>query len=228
MENKPTILFAIDIETTGCILTLHKIVALGYCAIDFETGKIILKKRINFKLDDINDVSSLKDLRNVTDREELKKRLPESIEPKCWAEHWAEHLDQLKIFQTEDPQSPEDGIRHFVEDLDNMDSEYKVAIITDNPSFDITFINYYLSVYLLRRPIAYMLGGEGYRSIFDTDSYTRGVLGKDYSCLWTFDSEIINKLEINLDSNIVHDHMPENDAEYIAQLHRKIVLISNE
>jgi hypothetical protein len=189
------VFFAVDIETTGPKFSKNAIIAIGYCAGTLD-GEILLKKCIKLELDG------------------------RSFDPECVKQFWSKYPTLLSDLQT-NPMSVKDGLTEFVNDLDTLNSTYQVIIISDNPSYDLGFLNYYLDCYLDRYPLNYIKGDGGlYRPVFDTDAYTRGLMKMDYTSLWTSDSAVRSQLGFEIPSTVIHDHHPENDAEYIYQQHR--------
>jgi DNA polymerase III alpha subunit (gram-positive type) len=191
---KQIFILALDIETNGSDLIRNEIISIGYCAgnLKFEN---MAKNRINFKY-------------------------TSKFEPNCW-NFWSKYPKVLNKL-SQDQLEPDVGIKKFIDYVDTLDDIYDLRIITDNPSFDISFINYYLSKYLERLPINYVHGiGSNYRCIFDTDSYSRGALRQNYSSPWTYDTTVIKKFNLKFDAT--HSHMPDEDAEYIYKLHISLV-----
>lgn len=199
MKKKQTLLFAIDVETSGCRPSVHNLLAIGICTMTIN-GNVITKKRISM--------------------------VPEKIvyEGLCWETFWKDRLHIIEELK-KDSVSLKEGLRQFIQIIDLCDDLYEVVILTDNPSFDLQWINYHLDVLMGRKPIAYVKGGTTYRPTFDTESYTRGLLQMDYEkSLWTDDKEVIKKFDIKIPNNVVHDHLSENDAHYICELHRQLFL----
>ena len=198
MTNQPTIICAIDIETSGPNIIKNGIISIGYC-IGSINGKVLIKKRINMLLD--NECSF--------DNDTLQN-------------FWMKHLDILDKLR-ENQISPKDGMNEFIKDIDDYDSKYKLIIISDNVSFDISFVNYYLAKYLDRKPLSYKLN-KYYRSIYDTDSYARGILNQNYDNLSVNDLDLIKKYKLTITSKKSQAHYPDDDAFYIYELHRKVIL----
>ncbi|XWV26889.1 hypothetical protein QJ857_gp0161 [Tupanvirus soda lake] len=191
---KQIVLFAIDIETNGPNMFQHEIISIGYCVGNIN-GKVFEKHRINFKY-----TSAFSD--------------------SCW-KFWSKFADVLNDLK-KDALEPQLAIKEFIDVLDRYDDAYDVRIITDNPSYDTSFINFYLNRYLNRNPINYIKGNDDqYRCIFDTDSYSRGALKMDYTNPWIHDGNIIKKLNLNFDAN--HSHYPDEDAEYIYKFHLALI-----
>jgi DNA polymerase III epsilon subunit-like protein len=194
------LLCAIDIETTGPNILKHGIISIGYC-IGNILGNVILKKRINLSLDD-----------NMCYYPETEK---------FWQKHFV-ILDLLKNNQ----KLPKDGIAEFITDIDLYDSQYKLIIISDNITFDLGFLNYYLAKYLDRLPLTYRLGKD-FRPVYDIDSYARGILRKSYESIWTLDSDLEKKFKFKIKRNEVLIHTPDNDAEYLYNIHRMTLINKN-
>ena len=71
-------------------------------------------------------------------------------------------------------------------------------------------------------PINFIYGdGDKFRHVYDTDCYTRGVLGLKYDVKLTNDDDIITKFGLKIDAE--HNHLPDDDAEYIYLLHMNII-----
>ena len=199
--NKQPILCAIDIETSGPNIIKNGILSIGICA-GTVTGNIIVRRRIDVKL-----------------------HRSKSFDTNTWDNFWCKNKKILEIIQ-EHPLEESAAVIEFINVIDDLEDNYKVIIISDNPVFDIGFLNYYLAFYINRLPLQYDKEGV-FRPIYDTDSYTRGVLRKNYNNIYTDDKEIIKKLNIELpqlDSS--KKHLPEYDAEYIYHLHRMILIKS--
>lgn len=193
---KPVLIFSLDIETSGAKYTKHGILSIGWCA--GRTDGTFDSGQINMSLPEGTD-----------------------FEQKCWEEFWSKNISTLQKLK-EGAVSPVEGIKNFISILDGYEQDYDVMIITDNPSFDIGFINYYLATYLDRNPLTYD-SFEKYRPIFDTDCYTRGVLHMQYNNKWTSDRDIIAHLNIDTSEFTSHSHTPKDDATRIFQLHRAVL-----
>lgn len=217
---------AVDIETSGCMVTKHGIIALGYCVGDIPRETPTKKLTFDFAESIIPTVSYTSGTSTTT--RQYKKRIcmkltGKTFEQRCKEEYWDKHPEMLEEL-TKDALEPEVGIRQFMDDIDKLEEKYELIFISDNSAFDFAFINYYIEYYLDRRPLSYVSGGTTYRPLFDTDAYARGALGQDYTDLWTYDEEVMKKFNITLPEGVKHDHYPENDAEYIYRLHCAIIL----
>jgi hypothetical protein len=175
-------IFSVDVETSGPDPLFNGILSIGYCLGDFE-GNVLEKKRIDLKLD-----------------------VDQTLDSQCFANFWSKP-GPAKVLKTiqKNPVSSFQGIKFFVSRLDQFDKHYDLQIITDNPSFDLYFLNFYISKYLNRRPLNYKFG-KSYRRITDSRSFQVGKFGNSYK-------GIVNR-HVKQSTN-KHDHFPDNDAEYI-------------
>jgi hypothetical protein len=195
--NKLITLCAIDIETSGPNLIKNGILSIGVCAGSIQ-GNIIIKKRFDIKLDQNQE-----------------------YDKDTYEQFWSKNLEVLYEIN-KSPMNPLDGITEFIKLIDNLDEKYKLIIISDCVSFDIGFINYYLAKYLNRKPLTYDYKGV-FRPIYDTDSFSRGVVGASYNKIYTDDNRIMKKLNFTVKKNSL-SHMPDNDAEYIYNMHRSVLI----
>lgn len=197
---KESILFGVDIETSGCMMTQNHIVAIGYYACRLD-GRPLMKKRVSFAG-------------------------PHNFEQRCVDEFWSKNsvlYDTLMKNAVECSKA----LGLFINDLDSLESSYTVALVSDNPSFDFAWINYYLDRYLGRRPLSFPFGGTTYRSVFDTDCFARGVIRSGYKTpgdFWTYDSGIRSVLGIQLPEGVATTHYPDDDAQYIVEMHRQVMV----
>ncbi len=156
------------------------------------------------------------------------------FEPRCKNEFWSKNKKQLEEF-LKNMMYRSAAIDSYLQILDEFDEKYDLKIISDNLSFDIAFINYYvgkyssslksnslhsnvhLQIYELRMPIHFVQSGpekNKYRGIDAIEEYilkhVRKVLKLD---TWTWDQKKIDAAVEKIE--VVHDHWPENDAEHI-------------
>lgn len=198
MSYKSPLLCAIDIETSGSHMINNGIISIGYC---FGTlnGKIVESNRINLELP-----------------------AECSFEELCWKEFWVFHKETLTLLQ-KDTVSATVGINTFVDILDSYDKEHGVTIITDNPSFDIGFLNYYICKYTKRLPLNYDVNKK-YRSIIDVDSFNRAVSFNKIDSTHCSDDILIRVLTVKFHKSaeelklIKGQHLPDDDAKYIYHL----------
>jgi hypothetical protein len=175
---------AIDIETGGCMVTKHPLVAIGTCFL--TPCKRIVKKRF------------------VLDFDKSK------FEQRCTEQYWNKYPDLLKEFTD----SVKSSIKDFANYLDELDTKYPdLIILSDNPAFDINFINYYFETFLNRLPISYRLNLDNdYRVVTDVESFAYIFHGGKGN--WADWKTLILEHGIDMHGSKM-DHCPENDAEYI-------------
>lgn len=171
---------SIDIETSGPCFINNGIIAIGYCIGD-ENGFTLVKNRIHMKLH--------------TDH---------SFDDDCERNFWNKNENLLTEFKKNE-QSPKKGISKFIKVVDDLDLKYdNLIILCDNPSFDVGFLNFYISSYLKRRPLNFKFGNDVYRPVIDTNSFIKGVIGRN---IYQF------KRYIAIKNKLKYDHLPDNDAE---------------
>lgn len=190
------IILSIDIETSGCNVIKNGIISIGYCFGDLK-GNVLKKGRLSMNLED-----------NL------------EFEERCFTQFWSKNLEILTNLQNE-AKPIREQLNKFVQMLDDYDKIYDLRIISDNKDFDLGFINYYLAKYLDRNPLHYKLNEE-YRSTYDTNSYSRGVLRMTYEDSRITDETIMEKFNFTID-NCVHNHYPDDDAEYIYKFHLNLI-----
>jgi len=185
-NNKNKMVLAIDIETSGPRLSLNGIVSVGCCLGDLR-GNTVAKNRFDFKLE--------------------KHQVFDSD---CTRQFWSRIGPKRALQTIQNSQiSPKLATAGFAALLDTYDTDFDLTIITDNPGFDLYFLNYYFDKYLGRKPINYKMGNK-YRPIIDSTSYVKGAMGKYYK----------NKKHLYF-NDIKHDHLPDNDAEFIYKCYMK-------
>lgn len=179
MRRQSKMYLSVDIETSGPSVMTNGILAIGLCLGD-STGNTVIKKRIDVQLDLIH-----------------------SFDPVCVENFWLKSGPQkvLKVIQA-NPIPAVEAIKLFIDFVDEYDSKYNLEIISDNPTFDFYFLNFYLDKYLYRKPLNYKFG-HTYRTLTDSTSFLRGFFGPKY-----------RNMTVKF-PGIKHDHFPENDAEYI-------------
>jgi DNA polymerase III epsilon subunit-like protein len=185
-----TILIAVDIEATGCDILKNAIVSIGAVAYANSEMKV----------------------------QQWNMIIPETKtwEDRCVEQFWSKQSDELRKNLSLNAQDPHTAMSSFVEFLtlyENMDDD--VRIITDNPAFDIAFLNVYLSVYTSRMPMSYTHTGR-YRPVYDTDSLARGRSHLSVKDAWTSDVDLctVNKWVQPINHS---PHNPSSDARYILE-----------
>ena len=81
-----------------------------------------------------------------------------------------------------------------------------------------------MAKYLDRKPLTYDYK-DTFRPVYDTDSYSRGVVKASYQNIYTNDAQIMKQLNFSIKKSGVN-HMPEDDAEYIYNIHRMVLIKS--
>jgi len=187
------ILVAVDIEKTGHLLTRHPVVSFGLVVGELD-GKILERLKVNFKVKwpQENETENKGDLHDFEER--------------CWTEFWLPNLEKFQPNCTSnpDPISQAEGwskIANFINELETKYKNRKIVFLSDNPSFDVANIDYYLEFYANRAPMRYTTGLK-YRSIQDPTEQLRIHPRKE---------EIIEEAK----QRCQHDHDPVKDAENI-------------
>jgi hypothetical protein len=199
MSIRTILLCAIDIETSGPKLIKNGILSIGICA-GTVSGNIIVKKRIDLKLEG-----------------------DQTFDKNTYDNFWINNINVLETIK-KDAINPKDAMIEFMKIINYLDENYQLIIISDCITFDIGFINYYLAKYLDRKPLTYDYK-ENFRPVYDSDSYNRGVVKATYKNIYTNDIQIMKKLNFSVKKNGIN-HMPEDDAEYIYNLHRMVLIKS--
>ena len=197
MSKKGILICSLDIETGGPRVTKNPLISIGYV---FGTvySEIIEKGRISFDFDITKfDDDTMKNFWNK------KKKL-------------------LEMFKNE-ALPPKEAISKFIKKLDKYDEEYDIKIISDNPQFEIRFLDYYIELYTDRKPLEYRYNGEYCQRIFDIDSIHRGYELLKYEDGTVSNSYLITKYKFTIP--IKYDHSPDNDAEYNFHLHTNMLRV---
>lgn len=181
---KDSKILVIDIETSGPSVLKNGILAVGYCLGDMY-GNVLEKKRVNFELDDRKEFDSV-----------------------CMNEFWnrsgpKKALDVIRKNTINEKRATE----IVVSRIDEFDSKYDLLLVSDNPSFDFYFLNYYVELYMSRKPLNYALGKK-YRRIYDAKSLMIACKKKYKDFKF---------------KNVSHDHLPENDSEYIYKYYQQLI-----
>jgi len=95
----------------------------------------------------------------------------------------------------------------FVAYFNNLEERYpmiNLKLVTDNPAYDIGSLDYLVHTVVGRLPLRYSSNGK-YRSVIDVSQRMRALHLNDL-------------LNTKVSKVAVHDHRPDNDAEYIYRL----------
>ena len=195
---KPTIVMAFDIETRGKSPMRNGILAVGL-VIGTIDGEVLHKT--TWKL--------------------LPLTSDQIYEERCLIEFWNMRLD-LKTELEKDAQNAYTFASEFRSKLDDLEKECKIYLVSDNPTFDAGFINYYLDHYGFSS-VQYGADGKSYRLVHDSDNYARGVMGATWNLTWPDDADVAKALNIDLPPFTGTKHMPADDAEHIYRMHLAVV-----
>ena len=196
---KGKVYLGFDVETTGQYLGRNAMVALGMKLLDDEMNEL--------------------DHCSVCLKEDGRER-----EQRCMDEFWANHEARFKEI-CEKAVDPQIAMGIVVDWLVDVEKKYdgQLVLVTDNPGFDVAWINYYLSMYTKRPTLYYGLSkktnGDAfvyeyeYRRIWDTDSVFHGALiaRKGEVIEWGLEKELNVQ-----NAKWSNTHNPEEDAANIA------------
>jgi 3' exoribonuclease, RNase T-like len=197
-------IFTFDIENRGKSPSRHGILAVGL-VIGNQNGDIIFKKQWNLeKLFETQD-----------------------FELRCIDEFWSKQPKELLESLMQNQVSAKQFAQEFRELLNKY--ENGLYILSDNPTFDAGFINYYLDHFGLDS-MQYGSNGKSYRIIHDSDSYACGAVHAPLSYNWPSDDEIALMLGFKSpDKSHLMTHNPTDDASKIyLQFIAVIKAVSNE
>jgi hypothetical protein len=124
-------------------------------------------------------------------------------QPKGFLESLQQNTVEARVFATQ-----------FRELLNKFDKN--LYILSDNPTFDCGYINYYLDYFGLDS-MQFGSDGKSYRVIHDSDSYACGIVKAPITYNWPNDSDIrkILHIEDNFVSNTLVPYNPTDDATKI-------------
>lgn len=194
------VILAIDIESRGQGPSSNGIMSIGVCVGSGNEERVFEKKRFDM--------------------------LPldgQVMEARCYDEFWSKNKPQFDAL-TKNAVDPMRQIQAFRELVNRWDSVCpNLYIVADNPAFDIGMINYYLDRAFLPT-LTYKVTPDGkleYRNVHDADSYGRAILHQGIDDPWLSNAsllKVVGPLARGVDETL-HNHMPENDAEFIYRLH---------
>jgi hypothetical protein len=143
------------------------------------------------------------------------------IEKKIWylpiqsekplGEYWnrPENLPLYQFFRKAGADTTLDGaVKKFVEYYDNLEERFptiNLKLVTDNPAYDIESLDYLVHTVANRPPLRYSSNGKKYRTVIDVSQRMNALHIKEL-------------LNTKVSQVAVHDHRPDNDAEYIYRL----------
>lgn len=144
-------------------------------------------------------------LSNLDCREWIPKFDPNKIqfEERCKREFWDKNQKVLDYFQMNGKGKPEDVFNNFNNYLTKLECENDITILSDNPSFDISNMDYYLDKYCKRLPLHYSHKGD-YRPVVDWTERASALCCED-------DIRAIASNKFNASAT----HLPLDDAKNI-------------
>ena len=210
-------ILAFDVETSGRSLSRNELVAIGACVLD--KGTVIKEKRFTiFPLVKENELNPDSDI-NIDDY---------VWEERCKTEFLEKGDTKVKIQNALNDKENNvrgkraDVIPAFVEWLYEIEQEYQfdLQIVTDNPSFDETWVSYVMDLYgypplsCFKTKIDDPAHQYVYEGVVDLSTivmtsnvYERGTM-EEY---WSASNLSWNKRK----NPFKHDHDPLNDARHI-------------
>jgi hypothetical protein len=196
MEKGPLIV-AVDIEGRGESAIRNGIVSIGVC-VGRADGTVI-----------------------ETMRWDIAPYAGQTMDAKCMDEFWSKQGDLLEVLQR-NASFPELAIRSFRNYLDAFTDE--LYLVSDAPTYDFGFINYYLDREGL--PLLQFDKSGHFRALHDADSYARGRCGYPVTRQWISNSRALEQLGIATPMKEEAEgraHMPEEDAKKIFATHVAII-----
>jgi len=191
-----------DIEKSGPRTDRHSMLAVGGTVLRVHDDKEMSTIRVFMKMEEGHDFSEC-----------------------CRKEYWYNWKDYptnehvLKLIEREGV-SPAKGIASFATWLDTQEAQYdkQLAVTTDNPASDATWVSHYFQKYLDRNPMIHPFGDEKrYRRLHHSNAFGRAISLDDGSGgKWI---ERLQAMGIQTPPSDLHDHDPLNDARWIAKLY---------
>lgn len=193
-------ILAFDIETSGSSYLHNGILSIG-ASLQDNNGKEHKFFEVNINLP----------------REKV-------FEEKCKVNFWNKYPEALDYINSNTVE-PNIGIQLFAKFLDEVDLHYpRLSIVSDNPSFDIAWLDYYLIKYSNRKPLRYSSTSDNYRMIWDYGSIQKIWLWLKTSSK-SFYHFFNNSSICKLDSKelLSKNHKALDDARAIASNYRIVI-----
>jgi hypothetical protein len=187
---KPATLLAIDVETSGPSFAQHALLSIG-CSLQNEQKQELDHFSVNIKI-------------------------PEGrcFDKECEGLFWDKHK-QAKNHIQKSSTSPELAMEAFENFIQKIDRSYTdLILVSDNPCFDVAWIDNYLSVYTSRKPLRYHSITNSYRMIWDASS-----IQKIWLCIKMCHPDLYHPPRghvAKLGLNAMHSHQSLDDARIIA------------
>jgi hypothetical protein len=184
-------IFAFDIETRGKSPRKHGILAVGV-VIGLDNGVVLFKKQWN-----VNRLNS-----------------KQGLEPRCFEEFWSKQPKEVWNSFRKDLVTPYTFAKEFRALLDVWEKLGDLYLLSDNPTVDAGFINYYLDEFDFDS-MQYKSDSRGYRFVHDADSYACGAIRAPLSYNWPSDSDVQKLIGFHVDTSDLVAHNPVDDATKI-------------
>jgi hypothetical protein len=198
MRKNDYYVLAVDIEASGSSKKRHGIVSIGASVQDRYSNEVA-----NFQV-------------NLS--------LPEGkeYEEKCIQNFWLKNPGAYKFVQTNTVET-HIAIERFTDFLSKVEKDFnqggKLRVVSDNPRFDVAWLNYYIDEYTDKYTLDHNMFGD-FRFIWDINSMMKVLLSitrRNLNANWGLADRLGFK------SKWVADHNPLNDARTIADYYNQIV-----
>jgi len=199
---RPQIYICLDVETGGQMLGIHPLLQIGMVAMTDEE-KILLKKDYYFQPPNYNPSDG-------------KDAFTKSFDENCLNNFWLKQNKNLLDTIYKEAKPIKDSINQFIHDFEKLEASYTLIIVSDNPSLDYSFVNYYMSIYASHRPLNINQNND-FRVLYDTRSYAMGAVRKEFDNINLGAKYTAYMLEFNLPSND-NKHVASSDAEYTLRM----------
>ena len=181
---------AIDVETSGCHFKDNALLSIGCSLQNTDTNKEISNLFVALKVP-------------------INKHFSEDSKG-----FWIQNSD-IKHLIEKQAIDPKYAMIKFVEYIKDIDNNYlNLTIISDNPSFDIAWIDLYLCQYTERKPLRYSSANNEYRMIWDSSSIQKIWLCIKEKHLNLYKPPRNHLTKLGLETT--HTHHPLNDAKIMA------------
>jgi hypothetical protein len=216
-----------------------KFAEIAYPAVEYVLVVHVQTSGANFETNGIVSISAvLSEITRYPAQEKLSEidkfyiniKLPDKCgyEQRAIDEFWSKNTEYTK-FVRQDAREPEEAMNLFVSFL-NKTEKYCPQIVSDNPSFHVGWINYYLSKYSTRSTLDYALDGK-YRVLWDVHSMQKSLLEflqADYQSEWGLTEKLGISLDDYTDERDPIEHMEYNIARSITRSYFETVRIIRE
>lgn len=189
---------AVDIEASGSSKSRNGIVSIG-ASLQNSNSTELASFQINLALAD-----------------------DKAYDEKCLTEFWHKYPAMYNFVQ-ENAIAPAQAINKFTNFINQIEQTYnqhgQLQVVSDNPRFDIAWLNDYIDQYTACYTLDYNMFGE-FRFIWDVNSMMKVLLAitkQNNTANWGFADRL------NFRSKWIADHNPLNDARVIADYYNQTV-----